>query len=116
MLDANQKKGAFLTQAVAELGLRNAEVVTQRAQLYRPAGTFDVVISRAFSDLADFARSAGHLCAASGVLIAMKGLHPAAEITGLPTAWQVEKIVPLAVPQLDATRHLVFMRPTRLPD
>lgn len=110
VLDSNQKKSAFLTQAVAELGLRNTQVVHQRVQDYRPVAGFDVVVSRAFSNLSEFASSAGHLCAPGGVLIAMKGLQPAAEIAELPPSWQVNKMVPLEIPQLDATRHLVFMR------
>lgn len=110
VLDSNQKKSAFLTQVVAELGLRNTQVVHQRVQDYRPVAGFDVVVSRAFSNLSEFAGSAGHLCAPGGVLIAMKGLQPAAEIAALPPSWQVDKMVPLEIPQLGATRHLVFMR------
>src|SRR5262249_9791263 len=61
LLDSNQKKGAFLRQAVAELGLSNAKVVIERVEAYHPAERFDVVVSRAFSDLADFVNLAGHL-------------------------------------------------------
>ena len=60
MLDSNHKKGAFLTQAVAELGLMTAQVVTARVESYRPTTSFKTVISRAFSDLADFVTLAGH--------------------------------------------------------
>ena len=110
LLDSNQKKGAFLKQAVAELGLMTAQVVTQRAENYRPAELFKTVISRAFSDLADFVKLAGHLCAADGVLIAMKGLRPDEEMARVPSSWKVEKAVSLEIAQLDASRHLVFMR------
>ncbi len=58
LLDSNHKKGAFLQQAVIELGLHNAEAVTARVEDYVPAAPFDVVISRAFSDLATFAERA----------------------------------------------------------
>ena len=111
MLDSNHKKGAFLTQAVAELGLAMAQIVTARVEIYRPAESFQTVISRAFSDLADFVTLAGHLCAADGVMIAMKGLHPDDEMAKLPSSWKVEKTVRLEIPQLEASRHLVFMRP-----
>ncbi|MEO8166432.1 MAG: 16S rRNA (guanine(527)-N(7))-methyltransferase RsmG [Betaproteobacteria bacterium] len=110
LLDANQKKSAFLTQAVAELGLGCARVVTTRVEAFRPAEPFEVVISRAFSDLAEFAKLAGHLCAANGFLIAMKGLQPEAEMAQVPLSWKVDKTVRLEIPQLDATRHLVFLR------
>ena len=111
LLDSNQKKTAFLKQAIAELGLVTARVVTQRVETYRPVEPFNTVISRAFSDLADFLKLAGHLCAPDGVMIAMKGLHPDEEMGHLPSTWKVEKIIGLEIPQLDASRHLVFMRP-----
>jgi len=110
LLDSNQKKGAFLTQASTELGLTNVRVVVKRAESYRPATTFDVVISRAFSSITDFIRLAGHLCRPGGVLAAMKGARPDAEIAQLPDAWKAETIIPLHVPQLDADRHLVMLR------
>lgn len=110
LLDSNQKKGAFLTQSSTELALANVKVVIERAESYQPATTFDVVISRAFSSIADFIRLAGHLCKPSGVLAAMKGTRPEAEIAQLPDSWKVETVIPLRVPQLEAERHLVVLR------
>jgi len=112
LLDSNHKKGAFLKQAIAELGIAAAQVVTERVEAYRPAELFKIVISRAFSDLADFVNLAGHLCAPDGVMIAMKGLYPNDEIAHLPSSWKVEKTVRLEIPQLDAARHLIFLRST----
>jgi 16S rRNA (guanine527-N7)-methyltransferase len=110
LLDSNQKKGAFLTQSSTELKLMKVKVVIERAESYRPATAFDVVISRAFSSIADFIRLTGHLCGPDGVLAAMKGARPDAEIAQLPDAWRAEKIIPLRVPQLDAQRHLIMLR------
>jgi len=112
LLDSNHKKGAFLKQAIAELGIAAAQVVTARVEAYRPAELFKIVISRAFADLADFVNLAGHLCAPDGVMIAMKGLYPNDEIAHLPSSWKVEKTVRLEIPRLDASRHLVFLRST----
>jgi 16S rRNA (guanine527-N7)-methyltransferase len=111
LLDSNHKKTAFLKQAITELGLVTARVLTERVEAYRPADPYKTVISRAFSDLADFIKLAGHLCASDGVMIAMKGLHPHEEIAQLPSTWKVEKVVRLEIPQLEASRHLVFMQP-----
>jgi 16S rRNA (guanine527-N7)-methyltransferase len=110
LLDSNQKKGAFLTQSSTELALANVKVVIERSESYRPDHDFDVVISRAFSSIADFIRLAGHLCRPGGVLVAMKGARPDAEIAQLPDSWKAETIIPLYVPQLDAERHLVMLR------
>jgi 16S rRNA (guanine527-N7)-methyltransferase len=55
--------------------------------------------------------AAGHLCAADGIVMAMKGARPDEEMARLPTAWMVDESLPLTIPQLDASRHLVLMRP-----
>jgi len=116
LLDSNQKKGAFLTQASTELALANVKVVVERAESYHPDTTYDVVISRAFSSIADFIRVAGHLCRAGGLLAAMKGARPDAEIAQLPGSWTAETIIPLHVPGLGAQRHLVTLRRTAAAD
>ena len=110
LLDSNHKKSAFLKQAIAELGLTTTQAVTARVETYQPLETFKIVISRAFSDLADFVKLAGHLCAVDGVMIAMKGLRPDDEVGQLPASWKVDKTLRLEVPHLEASRHLIFLR------
>ncbi len=112
LLDANQKKVAFLTQAAIELELANVEAVASRVEDYVPAAAFDVVVSRAFSDLASFVRGARRLVAPQGILVAMKGAHPSDEIAQLPRSVAVVAEPALDVPGLDARRHLIIMRPT----
>lgn len=109
LLDSNQKKAAFLRQAALELGLKNVQVVCNRAEAWVPEAPFDAVVSRAFSSLAEFVRLARHLCAADGKLLAMKGACPEAEILMLPPGAVVARVVPLKVPGLDAERHLVVL-------
>ena len=111
LLDSNHKKGAFLQQAAIELALTNVEVVTARVEHYVPAAPFDVVISRAFSDLAAFAEVSARHLAPGGRLFAMKGVHPGEEIAQLPEGMRVIAAPALAVPGLDAQRHLVVMAP-----
>ena len=84
LVDSNRKKAAFLTQAKIELALANVEVVASRIEDYRPAERFDVVISRAFSDLRTFVDGALPCVIDDGVLIAMKGALPRDEIAALP--------------------------------
>lgn len=107
LLDSNHKKAAFLRQAVTQLRLTNAEVVCERAESWTPPAPFDVVISRAFSDLAELVSLAGRHLAERGRLVAMKGVHPYEEIAQLPRGWQVLPVIPLTVPGLRAQRHLV---------
>jgi len=109
MVDPNHKKAAFLTQAAIELGLANVASHATRVEDLRDEAPFDVVISRAFADLATFAATSSRHVAADGALVAMKGVHPADEIAEIGNAFAVETI-PVHVPGLDAARHLVFMR------
>lgn len=109
--DIVHKKTAFQAQAKAELGLTNLSVVTGRVETLRPgaevSAKFDVIVSRAFAELADFVTLARHLVAEQGAILAMKGVRPDDEIERLPAGAHVEQIVRLDVPFLDAERHLV---------
>lgn len=111
LLDSNHKKTAFLRQAAIELKLKNVEVACERAELWRPPEKFDLVISRAFSDLPEFVKLAGHLCAASGLLAAMKGVYPDEELAQLPSTFKLHSALPLKVPGLNAQRHLILLSP-----
>ena len=111
LLDSNHKKAAFLRQAVMELALNNAEIVCHRAETWRPQRVFDLVVSRAFSDLAEFVSLARPLCASAGTVAAMKGVYPHEELAQLPAGLGLKRVVPLKVPGLDAERHLVLLEP-----
>jgi 16S rRNA (guanine527-N7)-methyltransferase len=111
LLDSNHKKGAFLQQAAIEIALPNVDVVTTRVEDYAPAAPFDIIISRAFADLATFAQSSARHLAPDGRLYAMKGVFPDEEIAQLPPSMRIVVSPPLAVPGLDAARHLVVMEP-----
>ena len=108
--DANEKKGAFLRQAVIELGLSNTTVHVGRVEDWRPAEGFAVVISRGFASLADFLAACRHLVAPSGILAAMKGIYPSAELAQVPADCDCHEVRRLRVPMLDAERHLVLCR------
>jgi 16S rRNA (guanine527-N7)-methyltransferase len=108
LADSNQKKAAFLRQAVIELALANVEVHEGRVEAWRPASRFALVISRAFADLSAFAAACSHLLAPGGILAAMKGVQPQAELTRA-TGWTCN-VIRLRVPLLHAQRHLVLCR------
>ncbi|PYE22897.1 16S rRNA m(7)G-527 methyltransferase [Paraburkholderia silvatlantica] len=109
--DIVQKKSAFQSQAKAELGLANLSVVTGRVESLRPgvevSKKFDLIVSRAFADLADFVTLARHLVAEGGAIWAMKGVHPEGEIERLPAGTRALNTIRLSVPMLDAERHLI---------
>lgn len=108
--DASHKKAAFLQQAVIELQLANAEIHAGRVQAWQPAQKFACVITRGFSELAEFIATCRHLVAPGGVLAAMKGVFPAAELARVPAGAECRDVRRLRVPLLDAERHLVLCR------
>jgi 16S rRNA (guanine527-N7)-methyltransferase len=109
LLDSSHKKCTFLEQARTELGLANVTVVCDRVGEWHPAQKFDAVISRAFSELADFVAQAHHLVAPGGRLIAMKGVYPFDEIARVPASHRVTQVLEVHVPKLEAKRHLVMV-------
>jgi len=108
LVESNQKKAAFLRQAAIELALANVEVVEGRAEAWQPEPRFTMVISRAFAELAAFVAACRHLLAPAGVLAAMKGKKPEAELKRLPPDVRCKSIVRLRTPFVDAERHLVL--------
>lgn len=108
LLEPNQKKAAFLRQARLELGLDRVNVVAERVERWETAERFDVIISRAFSDLPDFLMGARSLLEEGGEMIAMKGGVPFEEIQRLPEEINT-RVLPVSVPELEAERHLVLM-------
>lgn len=104
-VDAVQKKMAFVRQMSGELDLPNLQAHHARIENLEPFQA-DIVISRAFSSLLDFARLAGDHVKAGGYLLAMKGRTPEDEIAALvdETPWRVESLDALSVPELEAQR------------
>lgn len=111
LLDSAAKKTRFVAHAVTRLGLQNVDVVTARVEAHQDAQGFDVVISRAFSAVAEFVRVAGHLVRRGGRMLAMKGGFPEAELAALPGDWRLLAAHKLVVPGLEARRHLLELCP-----
>ena len=109
LIDSVAKKTAFLLQAKAELGLDNLQVVTARVEDFKPVLAFDVITSRAFSDLRTFVTLTRHLLEPAGCWLAMKGLIPHEEIASLPDWTKVSANNALQVPGLEASRHLIVL-------
>jgi len=108
MVDAVQKKVSFLQQAVIELRLPGVQAI--HARIEELSGSYAQISSRAFADIADFVCLTQHLLVPGGRWLAMKGVRPESELRGLPAGVVVEAIHPLAVPGLDAERHLVILK------
>jgi len=109
LLDSAGKKIRFLNHVRRELGLENIVPVQARLEAFRPGSPYDIVISRAFTDLAAFAGAARHLAGRPARLLAMKGRYPQSELREIPDWLRIDSVEKLTVPGLQEDRHLVIM-------
>jgi 16S rRNA (guanine527-N7)-methyltransferase len=109
LLDSNSKKTSFVQQTSIELGLNNIEIHCGRVEEFDTNNKYDGIISRAFSDAADFVSTTRHLLKEGGRWVAMKG-SPEQELLRLPVDIKVEKKIALEIPKLGAARCLVVMK------
>ena len=109
LVETVNKKASFLQQAKIELGLANVSVHNLRVETLKPATPYPAVISRAFSSLLDFVSLTDHLVAPDGLWYAMKGIYPEDELAALPPGFSLKESHRLAVPGVDAERHLLII-------
>ena len=107
-VDTVGKKAAFIQQVAASLRLPNLRGLHARVESVQEG--YDVICSRAFASLRDFAQWSQNALSPQGVWMAMKGKRPDDEIADLPAQVQVFHVEPLAVPGLEADRCMVWMR------
>jgi 16S rRNA (guanine527-N7)-methyltransferase len=112
-IDAVQKKVSFMRQAKAQLGLANFNVIHGRIEEQEVPSKdmpekFDVITSRAFSEIGLFVRLTKHLLADDGKWLAMKGTIPQHEFD--KSGIQPVDIKVLKVAGLDAERHLIVLK------
>ncbi len=111
LLDSNGKKTRFLVQAVAELELKNIEIVNIRVEQYASTAPFDTITARAFSRMEQMLDQSARLCAHGGRYLFMKGREPAQEIAEIGPKFSVTDTHLLAVPGVEGQRCLVVVAP-----
>ena len=109
-VDAVGKKAAFVQQVAGSLELPNLHAVHSRVEKMSVA-PFDLITSRAFASLADFTALTQRHLAPEGVWAAMKGKTPNDEMAELPAGIEVFHVEQLSIPDMDAARCLVWMKP-----
>lgn len=82
LLDSVNKKVTFMNHIIAELSLTGIEAIHSRAEEFAKTkkGAYDVVISRALTNLSDFIKLGEPFLKPDGILIAMKGSRADEEI------------------------------------
>jgi 16S rRNA (guanine527-N7)-methyltransferase len=111
LLERSARKAAFLSNAVALLGLGNVRVLER--ELRGLEERFELVTFRAFSPLGRELPGLGRVLAPGGWIVAYKGRRERIdqELAQADMASWETKVVPLQVPFLEEERHLVLLRP-----
>jgi len=107
LLDKNSKKTRFLTQAAAELKLKNIEIIHHRSEDFHPDLCFDSILSRALGTIRLFIESTCHLLRPDGLLIAMKGKYPQDELNDIPEHFRLLDVMRLNINGINVERHIV---------
>ena len=107
-VDTVGKKAAFIKHVALALGLPNLTGLHARVETITQP--FDVICSRAFASLSDFTVWSQAALAPGGAWMALKGKHPAEELSMLPPDIAVFHVEPLAVPGLAAERCIIWLQ------
>jgi 16S rRNA (guanine527-N7)-methyltransferase len=107
-VDTVGKKAAFIKHVSLALGLSNLTGLHARVETITQP--FDVICSRAFASLSDFTVWSQAALAPGGAWMALKGKHPAEELSMLPPDVAVFHVEPLAVPGLAAERCIIWLQ------
>jgi len=107
LLDSNGKKTRFLFHARCQLKLQNLTEIQSRVEQFIPEKTYDTVLSRAFTSVAEMVDKCEHLLNPDGRFLAMKGKFPQSELSLLAKDYKVDVSHRLTVPGVDGERHLI---------
>jgi len=112
LVDSIGKKVRFLTQVKLQLNLDNLQAVQTRIEQLQTDTPFNGIVSRAFSEVADFAEKTRHLGDPQTHWLAMKGAAMAEELQQLPKDFHCAANHLVKVPGCQARRHLLILRRT----
>lgn len=110
LLDSLGKRIRFIRQVCHLLNITNVTAVQSRVEDYHDQQQFDGVISRAFASLNDMLSWCQHLPNADGCFYALKGQYPSDELAALDSAYEVNAVTKLQVPEVEGERHLVTIK------
>ena len=118
MIDSARKKVNFLKHVLRTLDLEHIEALQIRAETLSKdpefANSFDVIISRALSDLAPFLKNALPLLAPQGTILAMKGKTDPEELdavrANIPQDLYSLEIENYRLPSMNAQRCIVVIK------
>ena len=119
LVEATGKKAQFLQHVAETLGLKNVQVLHNRAEeagrLPAHRGRYQLAVARAVAPLPVLAEYLLPLVEVNGWMLAQKGTDPAAEIAAASNALGIlggkyVRTLPVQIPNLEAARHLVLIK------
>jgi 16S rRNA (guanine527-N7)-methyltransferase len=87
--------------------MKIVDVINDRVENYQSQFGFDIILSRAYSSLAQFLTQTRHLLGEKSKLLAMKGHYPQTELAGLPNDFKLLNVHELQIPGEAGARHLL---------
>lgn len=120
LVESTNKKALFLDIVTRKIGLTGTSIINSRIETFGQGvgrDKFDVVLARALADLPTLTEYAIPLLKKEAYLVAMKAKIDAKEIESGKNACgiincDIEKIMDIKVPHLDAERKLVLIKKT----
>ncbi|MGE3319339.1 MAG: 16S rRNA (guanine(527)-N(7))-methyltransferase RsmG [Candidatus Berkiella sp.] len=109
LLDSNQKKQVFVSQAVKSLALNNVQCVCHTVQTYQATQKFSTILTRAFAPLIEMIPLCGHLLQQDGRFFAMMG-KASPDLLVVPPGYEIDDLIKLEVPAEKADRHLAIVK------
>lgn len=112
LLDSNGKKVRFLQHVRRSLALNNLTLCQSRVENLQKAGGYAMIISRAFTELANMIALCAPLLAENGTMLAMKGKRAQEELAGAKRIHPLQDvhIHPIAVPFMQEERNLLTFK------
>jgi len=110
LIDSVAKKLSFVRTAMTTLGLNNVNIINDRCENIVLEDKFECILSRAFAPLCKIVEWCENLISQSGVFICMKANLEDNELNDLPKNAQIESIIDLKVPSLEASRKAVTVK------
>jgi len=102
LIESRRRRANFLRHVVRSLGLANVTVVCDRVEAWTPVHSFDIIMSRAVTDLASLALMASHCLHPAGLLLVTTGPETGHRDKGMRAILNIAEDDPVALRALVA--------------
>lgn len=109
LIESSEKKCCFLRHIKGLFQLAQVTILSARVERVSGVPAFDVILSRALTDLKQFVMQTKHLAKPATQWFAMKGKYPTEELQAVKNVISAITVHPLSVPTLNAERHLAIL-------